>query len=621
MSRIQLLFPLLPLLCWLALVAALARRRGSPGWYHVILTASVAWGVLLTAATELLSLVCGLDAPRLALFWGGALVFLTAAARRGGGPWFSRPDWRPSIASAVIIGGILLIGAATLLTCVTAPPNTWDSMTYHMARVAHWVQNRSVAHYPTSILRQIYLNPWAEFALMHFQILSGGDSWANLVQWFSMAGSVVGSYALAVRLGSGITGGLLAAAVCASIPMGILQASSTQNDLVASFWLIAFAYFGLRWRERTSWESSAIAGAAFGLAVLTKAIAFVVAAPLALWFLAQGLSRHHREFLRSAGVVALVVLALNAGHFTRNANLFGNPLGTTIDGPFRYTNETFTPAVVISNLVRNAAVQLPTTEPKVAAVTQGIVVAVHDAIGADLNDPRSTWPGSVFKVPALHHHEDFAGNPWHFLLAVVTAAALLVHPVLRRNREARWLLFSAAVGLVLFCAILKWQPWHSRLLLPFFVLAAPLGGYVLVKAIPRWAAYCATVALLSCAMPYALNNESRPLLGKDSILVASRENLYFRNRPQIEGDYRRGAGDIAAQSCRDIGLVIGMETWEYPLWALLGSQGAEMRIEHVRIENVSRTLALQVFRPCLIVTIDNEGRFSIERTSGEPVAD
>ena len=52
----------------------------------------------------------------------------------------------------------LLLGIVAL----TAPPNTWDSMTYHMPRVEHWIENRNVEPYPTHILRQLSLGPGAE---------------------------------------------------------------------------------------------------------------------------------------------------------------------------------------------------------------------------------------------------------------------------------------------------------------------------------------------------------------------------------------------------------------------------------------------------------------------------
>ncbi len=71
-----------------------------------------------------------------------------------------------------------------------------------MARVVHWIQNQTVAHYPTNIPYQLVLPPWSGFAIMHFHILHGGDQWANFVQWFSMIGSIIGVSLLAKELGA-----------------------------------------------------------------------------------------------------------------------------------------------------------------------------------------------------------------------------------------------------------------------------------------------------------------------------------------------------------------------------------------------------------------------------------
>lgn len=45
-----------------------------------------------------------------------------------------------------------LIYAAVMVVCaLIIIPYNWDSMTYHCARLFHWAQNKSVAHYATGI--------------------------------------------------------------------------------------------------------------------------------------------------------------------------------------------------------------------------------------------------------------------------------------------------------------------------------------------------------------------------------------------------------------------------------------------------------------------------------------
>ena len=147
-----------------------------------------------------------------------------------------------------------------------------------------------------TILRQLHSNPWSEFAILHFQILDGGDRFANFIQWFSMVGSIVGVSLLAKELKATIRGQIFAAVACATIPMGILQGSSTQTDYVVSFWLVCFVYFAMLLRRKADLLYALATGVALGLAILTKATAYIFAFPFLAWL---GLSsiklRHAKE--------------------------------------------------------------------------------------------------------------------------------------------------------------------------------------------------------------------------------------------------------------------------------------------------------------------------------------
>ena len=209
-------------------------------WRFSFLSASVVWGILLTAFLEVLGHF------KLITFWwvlgAWGLVFVATL------PWagetiINLKAWLKSFPSLFItpfelslLAGICFIMGAVGLIAWIAPPNTVDSMIYHMARVMHWMQDRSVDYYPTHILRQLYLSPWSEFAILNFQVLIGTDRLANFVQWFSMVGSAVGVSLIAKEFGADRRGQIFSAFVSTAIPMGIVQGSSTQNDYTATFW-------------------------------------------------------------------------------------------------------------------------------------------------------------------------------------------------------------------------------------------------------------------------------------------------------------------------------------------------------------------------------------------------
>ncbi len=76
----------------------------------------------------------------------------------------------------------------------------------------------------------MYLQPGAEFELLHLQILSGGDRLAGLVQWASMLGGLVGTSLIAQYLKSNTeSGASLAAGAEASSVLTLLNSIATSS--------------------------------------------------------------------------------------------------------------------------------------------------------------------------------------------------------------------------------------------------------------------------------------------------------------------------------------------------------------------------------------------------------
>ena len=92
--------------------------------------------------------------------------------------------------------------------------------------------------------------PLAEYLVLHTYLLGGGDHWATLVHWVYFLGSLVGVSLVARQLGAGRRGQTLAPLFAATLPSGILQASSAKNEWVLTFWLVALVYFGARFTQR-----------------------------------------------------------------------------------------------------------------------------------------------------------------------------------------------------------------------------------------------------------------------------------------------------------------------------------------------------------------------------------
>jgi hypothetical protein len=588
-----------------------------------VLVGAVSVGLIAALGGEALSAVSRFTFRSVAMLWSAAAAAVAVRAmirarRRTAREAPDTPHPPLDNADRVILAAV---GALLLVVAVTAlfsAPNNWDSLTYHLPRIAHWIQDRGLAHYPTAILRQLTLPPGAELLLAHLALLSGSDRLFPLLQWAAWAGGLAAVWSIAEKLGAGRSGRVAAVAFAATLPMAILQASSTQNDLVAGLWLLIFADRSLHLGERGGGPRDVVlAGGSLGLALATKATAYLFAAPFAAW-LAIALARRERAraLVPLAGVAALA-LAVNVGYFARNLALFGSPFGQS----YGALNEMHSPASVASGIFRNAALHAAAPWPGWNRAVEDAIRTVHRVIGQDPDDRRTTWTSAEFRVPPglrgaarpdadetffLLLHEDSAGNPAHLALSAAAALATAVS-WRRRPRLAAYWSAVAAAGL-LFCFVLKWQPWNARLQLPLFLLAAPAVAAALSREDRPRQTRLASALLLAASLPWALGNATRPLLGEASVLSVPRRVQLFSARPGLEKPLESAARAVAALGCRRIAMEIGPDDPEFLLWETLGKgSGAPARLEHVEVRNASGILSSREpfsgFRPCAAVSL------------------
>ncbi|MEG4346040.1 hypothetical protein QUB70_22565 [Microcoleus sp. A003_D6] len=396
------IFALIPVVA-LGILFLIFQKRDNC-WRNAILSAAIVGGVIVALSTEFFSLFRLLTFEWVFGLWlvADILLLIFYLKFQSVQPIFEKnqDEKFPSFLVG-LLGGVLFIFAAVGLIAVVAPPNNWDSMTYHMSRVVHWMQNRSVEHYPTSYVPQLYHPPWAEFAIMHFQILSGGDRFANLVQWLSMVGSAIAVSLIAKQLGANVRGQVFAAVFAATLPMGILQGSSTQNDYAVCFWVVCFVSCGLAGGMSpgiTGFNTFKI-GASLGLAILTKTTAYIFCLPSIIWFIVGGIKCFRGKMLRPILIIAAVTLVLNIGHFWRNYDLFGYAIGSPQDFTKEYKIEVFTLPNFLSNVIRNLGMQAGTRISRINGAIAGVINILHRILGVATNDPRITWPpGQVFAI-------------------------------------------------------------------------------------------------------------------------------------------------------------------------------------------------------------------------------
>jgi hypothetical protein len=554
-------------------------------------------GVVMLLLTELgseaLSAFAALKPAPLAAFWAGA----AGAA----GIW----AWRTKAAAGLLrrlrhatprawpYGLVMLVGVLTLTVACLAPPNTWDGMTYHMSRVVHWLENGSLNYFHTAITRQNAMPPLGEETILHLQALSGSDRWANIPAWFYFCGSLLLVHLLSKATGVAPATTALCTALAALLPMALFQATSCKNDAITAFLCLFFCHALLRLSRRWCLSEAAWAGASLGLGLYCKGTVLLIAGSCGLAFAwlfwmrpPQGLSRG--RVLALAGFGLAIAAALSAPHALRD-RLQGR-VGAEPPWSATIGNQERGPAAIVANLARDASLHLTLPHD---GWNKMLYAGLAAFLGSELNNPNTTFERNPFAT-FYAQHEDYAGNPWHFLLASVAVASLL--PALSRRRPAiRLLVISVLLGVLAFATALKWQPWQSRLHTPLFWLAVPLVGLSVERICRqprlRWLPAGVLhggilgVALLGAATALVAN-PSRPLLALNgvSVLRTERVALYFVNRPELLADYANLDRILRNSTLNgtSIGILCGEDDWEYPLYVFSGAaeQNPAYRFHH-----------------------------------------
>lgn len=540
-------------------LAGRGRRRPLPLTAAVGLGFLVAWQAVVVNALSLFTAVNGVSLAAasvippvgaILLAWrgpGGVPGALIRGARSLG--WTVRAyGWVgvPMVPLAVLLG--VVAGAYA--------PSNWDSMTYHLARVAHWIQHASVAPYETGIHRQNLYSPGAEYLLLLLQVTAGSDRLASglqFVAWLLVAASAA---PLARLAGAPRAVASWAGPIVATAPMLVLQATSTQNDLMATVLTLAAVVASLPFLHRKprprladAWTLGAVLAAAF----LVKVSAIVSTAPV-LVVCTVGVARTLRSWPPRRTLAAFlgavgIALAVSGPQLARMAR--GDPRSVALTTPYAF------PLL-----------------GEWGARAEGLRVALvrHLPTSWDILADLSGRPTALPRF-----HEDLAVNPVQAGFAIA-GILLLVLGWRRLALRVRWAGVMVVSAWLLFQVTFRSNPWISRLETPLFgLLPATMGSWKLVR--PRLlqqgilGAISALALVLGTAA--AIHNAARPALRA----FDAREPVsdYYINRPNQRPMHDAALNAALRTGCRRIGITIGEDSFDYPLTWRAMKQGVEVR--------------------------------------------
>ncbi|MGX5688868.1 ArnT family glycosyltransferase [Arcticibacter tournemirensis] len=495
------------------------------------------------------------------------------------------------LASTFVIIAVLLL----LVQGIIYPPNNWDSMTYHMGRIVHWLSNNNIYPFPTSIYRQIYQPPLAEYWIAHICILASSDLFANAVQLFFFVAVIITALEIARELAFSKNAKIFLVLFIASTPEIVLQATSTQNDIVAAFFVLACCLFCIKAYKKDSFWNLLILGIIAGLGCLTKGTVYLYLLPVFLiWgvaMLQRGLKRKKYVIILKLALVPLLITILNSGHYYRNYQISNNFLGNDE----QYFNEKQGIDIFFLNVIKNISLHFGV--PGLNEVTNKVITYLQDSFRQKIDDPATNWNGTSFKLEKWNLHEDYASNFFHTILIGICFIIILFH-YKKLTTIQRMLLLFPFLEFVLFSGLLKWQPWNSRLQVPNFCMFGLMVGYISGDSlIPKSEFFKTAIRLtyvltLLFSVCVILFNPTRPYIALHKLTPArlsmSREQKYFAFRRDDEQEYFELSSFIK-RNINQTGIIMGGDTWEYPLFHDIFSDKSNPKVlPHLKVSNFSK---------------------------------
>jgi 4-amino-4-deoxy-L-arabinose transferase-like glycosyltransferase len=450
----------------------------------------------------------------------------------------------------------LCMGILNLAIIIFTAPNNFDSMAYHLARMAYYLQHNNLDYYNANYYAQIVHPKNSTILLLYSYIVSGrNENMTQLIQFVAYWISVCSVYGITRRTGNNRTQGIFAALVSALLVEWLLESNTTQNDLIIAAFTGASINFLFSFRLTRQKKYLVLAALGIGLSIGTSAKSFLALPSLALiggyiLFSADTWQRRFHDLAYFAGalLLAITLYALPAG-YVDNYQRFGNPIG-----PKEIMGESFE-GKSIEYVMRNGTKNvlrfgfeflsldgLPPFETvlKAQSMVIGLPRAIVNILGIDLETPEASFkPFRYRKAPIFFSNEDWCS--WGIFGFALVWVVILLSAVGVGSRDARILSFAAILFLLALAYGGLYEPHRGRYLITCAVFGVPTIGIVLNSRKKIVRAYVLLIVLAGCisAVAAIMFRPARPPVAMKNLVKNFPQVRSFEFLPESVFDMER----------------------------------------------------------------------------------
>ncbi len=425
----------------------------------------------------------------------------------------------------------------------TVPPNNFDSLSTHLARVGYWLQFGSYLPWPTPSLTQVIYPLNAQLPIAWSILFTGSDWFVAAWQWLAVLSCGLSAFGITRLLGYAVRPAFIVALIVLGFPLLILQSSTPQTDLVTAAMYAVAVYMLFLGVEKRHLPALGLMALAVGLGIGTKKSfllllpGFALLAGLVTWQRGRDLLK---RTWRQAVIALVLVVVLGSSYIFINLRTFGQPLGpdgylTVLFGDADFASLTGRTLTNTPRLVYQALDPSGLPRPfggYFHKIKARIVRPLTEAAGFEMEGTSFTAPGHTFDLDQETINEE--SNAWYGPLSALLLIPALFYGLACSLRERNVIKLGLILTFILFFpldAVARpgWDPYQGRYFAPLFVTAAPLMAVWFERKRPGIFSWFVAVLTLIVAGYTLFYNPAKPTMGKwaDDIGVWTKDRIFL----------------------------------------------------------------------------------------------
>ena len=466
--------------------------------------------------------------------------------------------------------------------------NNWDSMSYHLPRYLHWIQNGSLDFFITPEQRQNISPVLPDYLLSTMYILFDNDFFIFAIAWISVIIASYYVYKIIYLLTSNRNTAILGFLASLFLPSQLAFMSSSQTDPISTALIIILLYYTILMKSRESKSLVVLMILMAPLFLTAKTTGLILSLPIYI-FVTFKYYRYITKYFLQFSTILIFALLPGLPYLLR----IKNSRVLTEAGVFA---SEISPQGIFANTLRILINNLQTPIIGVNSYLEAAYYWSTQIVGINPNPIGYGNYGNFYLSNSLH--ADFVGNPIHLVYLCIAIMSL------RKNKTYRTLSLLILSQLVLLGATIGWQPWINRFTSTILVVGSILIGIWIAER-GKFLRISLITLMLTYSSFWIFYNPTRSLLDPKPLifvakelgikatdlekvrqdLVLSRNQQYFSVKPELESPYIFAVEKINEIRPKEILIKINGNDFEYPIWALTDFK---IKIYHFQESDLSK---------------------------------